>query len=325
MDLDLRKLRYFTVLAEHLNYSRAAEALHIAQPVLSRQIRALEGELHVPLFVRNKRTVELTPAGRQLFSDAPPLLTGAKALQRRANIAARGEEVFTVGFMPGLIVTSAARRLEAAHPSLSVDVVRSGWDDQTEIVRNGRVDVSYVRQPVNSRGLHIVDLFTEPRVAVLPGDHRLAGRGSLSIKDLAAEHLLQHPDAVPEWRDVATEMRENHPRKKRDNAYTVEEKLEHVARNRGIAVLPESAALFYRRPDLAYLPILDIGPNHIGLAWDASRRNPLISEFADIAAKHQPFQGAPSVRSPAEHPADAAVDVVDGRGPAIVRPRPARN
>ncbi len=300
MDLDLRKLRYFMALAGHLNYGRAAEALHIAQPVLSRQIRALEGELHVQLFLRDKRSVELTPAGRQLLSDAPPLLTGAKALQRRANIAARGEEVFTVGFMPGLIVTSAVRALEAAHPVLSVDVVRSGWDDQTEIVRNGRVDVSYVRQPVNSRGLHVVDLFAEPRVAVLPNDHRLAGRESVSIKDLAEEHLLQHPDAVPEWRDVATEMQENHPRKKRDNAYTVEEKLEHVARNRGIAVLPESAALFYRRPDLAYLHIHDIGPNRVGLAWDASRRSPLISEFADIAAKYHPFQGDPSTRSETE-------------------------
>ncbi|GHH79245.1 LysR family transcriptional regulator [Streptomyces sulfonofaciens] len=291
MDLDLRKLRYFMALAEYLNYGRAAEALHIAQPVLSRQIRALESELHVQLFVRDKRRVELTPAGRQLLCDAPPLLTGAKALQRRANIAARGEEIFTVGFMPGLIVTSAVRALASEHPALSVDVVRSGWEDQTEIVRNGRVDVSYVRQPVNSRGLRVLDLFAEARVAVLPGDHRLAGKGPVSIKDLAAEHLLQHPDAVPEWRDIAAEMQENHPRKKRDNAYTVEEKLEHVACNRGIAILPESAALFYRRPDLAYLHIHDIGPNHVGLAWDASRRSPLISEFADIAAKYPPFPG----------------------------------
>ena len=78
-DLDLRKLRYFVAVAEHLHFGRAAESLHIAQPVLSRQIRALEDELKVQLFVRDKRATELTPAGRQLLAHAGPLLASADA------------------------------------------------------------------------------------------------------------------------------------------------------------------------------------------------------------------------------------------------------
>ena len=105
VDDDLRKLHYFATVAEHLNFGRAAEALHIAQPVLSRQIRALEGELKVQLVVRDNRATELTPAGRQLLDDAGPLLANADALRRRVTRAARGPGFFTIGFMPGLIVT----------------------------------------------------------------------------------------------------------------------------------------------------------------------------------------------------------------------------
>jgi DNA-binding transcriptional LysR family regulator len=292
MDLDLRKLRYFTVLAEHLNYGRAAEALHIAQPVLSRQIRAFENELGVRLFLRDRRKVELTPAGEQLLADAAPLLSGATALQRRVNIAARGKDTFTVGFMPGLIVTSAVRALEAAYPGLAVEVVRTGWDDQVEIVRDGRADVSYVRQPVGTRGLRVVDLFAERRVVVLPRNHRLAGSDSVGIGELAEEHLLQDPDAVPEWRDIAVEIQQGVPRDVRDAAsstYSVEEKLENVARERGISVLPESVATFYRRSDLSYAHIRDIGPSQVSLVWDAGRRDKLIRDFAAIAREHRPF------------------------------------
>ena len=83
-DVDLRKLRYFVAVAEQLHFGRA-EALHIAQPVLSRQIRALEEELKAQLFVRDKRATELTPAGRQLLADARPLLASADALRRRVG------------------------------------------------------------------------------------------------------------------------------------------------------------------------------------------------------------------------------------------------
>src|SRR5882757_3381472 len=98
MDVDLRKLRYFTAVAEELHFGRAAERLHIAQPVLSRQIRALEDELHVQLFVRDKRSTTLTAAGRQVLEDAQPLLASAEALRRRAVLASRGPSTFTIAF-----------------------------------------------------------------------------------------------------------------------------------------------------------------------------------------------------------------------------------
>jgi DNA-binding transcriptional LysR family regulator len=284
VDVDLRKVRYFIAVAEQLNFGRAAEALHIAQPVLSRQIRALEDELKAQLFVRDKRTTELTAAGRQLLADARPLLAEADALCRRVGRAARGDDVFTVGFMPGLIVTAAVRALVARHHGLNVEVIRTSYADQTDVIHDGRADVSYVRLPIDRRGLQVRPLSAEPRVVVLPADHRLAGKGGVEIADLAEEHLLQDPDAVPEWRDVAQEVRSG-SRRAEPVIHSVEEKLEWVAAGRGVAIFPLSTATFYTRPDIVHVAVRDIGPNQICLAWDSSRRGPLIAEFVAIAVE----------------------------------------
>jgi DNA-binding transcriptional LysR family regulator len=283
VDLDLRKVRYFVAVAEELHFGRAAERLHVAQPVVSRQIRALEDELNSQLFVRDRRHTELTAAGRQLLEEARPLLLDADALRRRVGRAGRGLDTFAVGFMPGLIVTPVVRALSAAHPDLTIDVLRTSWDDQVEALHDGRIDVSYVRLPIDQTGLRLVPLFSEPRLVALPADHRLAGKETVSITDLADEHLLQDPAAVPEWREIASELSGRTRRQPIPTMRTVEEKLEHVATGKGIVVLPKSTTTFYRRSDVVCIPIDDISPNQVCLAWEAARRSRLIYEFADLA------------------------------------------
>jgi DNA-binding transcriptional LysR family regulator len=283
MDLDLRKLRYFVAVAEELNFRRAAERVHVAQPVLSRQIRALEKELHAQLFVRDSSGTQLTRAGAQLLADASLLLAGADAARRRVAQAARGTSTFTVGFMPGLTVTEAVLALGAAHPDLTVEVLRTEWTNQVTVLHDGRADIGYIRMPADLTGLRTSALFSEPRVAVVPATHRLAGKEAVSIHDLADEHLLQHPDAVPEWRSVAKEMHARQRAAAATRARSVEEKLEHVAAGRGFSVLPESAATYYQRPDVVWTPITDIPPSDVRLAWAATRRTPLIGEFVVLA------------------------------------------
>ena len=286
-------------VAEELHFGRAAERLHVAQPVVSRQIRALEDELDAPLFIRDRRHTELTEAGRQLLEEARPLLLDADALRRRVGRAGRESGTFAVGFMPGLIVTPVVRALSAAHPDLTIDVVRTSWTDQVEVLHDGRVDVSYVRLPIDQTGLKLVPLFSEPRLVALPADHHLAGRDAISVTDLADEHLLQDPAAVPEWRAIASELRPGASRRPIPTIRTVEEKLEHVATGAGIAILPQSTATFYRRPDVTCILVDDIDPNHVALAWEAARRSRLIAEFADLARQHRrqaiPRAGCPPV------------------------------
>lgn len=275
MDLDLRKLRYFVAVAERLHFSRAAEELLIAQPALSRQIRALERELHTELFVRDSHRVELTDAGRQLLEDARPLLAAADAARRRVDRAGRGDRTLVVGFRTGIRVTDAVRAFSAGHPEVSVEVRRVEWDDQAEAVLDGRVDLAYVRLPVVGPGLALTPLFTEPRMAALPAGHPLAARPALTTADLARQteilHLCANPDPNPGGPRPVSAVR------------TVEEKLEYVAAGRGICYLPLSATDLYRRPDVVYLPVTDLPPDRVSLASPADRPSPLTDAFTEAA------------------------------------------
>jgi DNA-binding transcriptional LysR family regulator len=276
MDLDLRKLRYFVAVADTLHFGRAAERLHIAQPVLSRQIRALEQDLGTALFTRDSHGVVLTDAGTQLLTDAAPLLASADAARRRVTAAARGDRRLMVGFRAGVAVTPAIHRFAVRHPDVRVDVQRIEADEQAELLLDGRIDIGYVRLPIDEAGLRVVPLYTEPRVAVLPARHRLAGKEEVTEADLAGEPLLWHADASTQP-----------TRRPHLNAgylvRGVDETLEHVAAGRGISFLARSATVFYTHPEVAYVPVPDLAPDQVCLAMATAHLSPVVEDFFTAA------------------------------------------
>jgi DNA-binding transcriptional LysR family regulator len=296
VDLDLRKLRYFAAVADRLHFGRAAEELHIAQPVLSRQIRALEQELGATLFSRDSHGVALTNAGRQLLDDAGPLLASAHALRRRVAVAARGSRRLVVGFRTGIPVIPAARAFEVRHPDVVVDVQRIEWDDQAPMLLDGRIDIGYVRLPIDETGLRVTPLYTEPVMVVLPAGHRLAGKQEVTEADLDGETLVWHadPSTLPTRRphpDSGLRMR------------SVEEKLEQVAAGRGISFVGRSETGFYSRPDISFVPIPDMVRDQVCLAMAASRTSPLADDFfaaaqatAEITAECGNYAASPGGR-----------------------------
>jgi DNA-binding transcriptional LysR family regulator len=284
MDLDLRKLRYFVAVAERENFGRAAGALHIAQPVLSRQIRALENDLKVSLFDRDTRGTRLTAAGEALLQDARRLLPAAEAASRRVRDAAAGVRRFTIGFTPGVPIAAAVRELSRRHTDVSVEVARMDFDHRADIIRDGQVDIGHLRLPADTRGLSVEPLFSEPRVAMLPAGHRLAGKGTADITDLAAERVLRH-DGVAEWDDIFAGLPDRQPQRPLPTMRTIEETLEHVAAGRGIVVLPLSAARYYARPDIIHIPVSGIAPAYVYLAWEPSRHSVLLTEYVSIVCR----------------------------------------
>ncbi|MFH7339585.1 LysR family transcriptional regulator [Streptomyces sp. KHY 26] len=271
MDLDLRKVRYFTAVAELLHFGRAAERLHIAQPVLSRQIRALEKDLGAELLVRDSHGVRLTDAGRQLLDEGRQLLASADGARRRVLRAAHGSRRLLVGFRAGVVVAPALRAFAEAHPDAQGNARRVEWDDQERLVLDGTVDIAYVRRPVREEGLRLRPLYREPRVAMLRRDHRLAGKQELSLADLDGERWLRYSDPRPGDLPIRT----------------IEEKFECVAAGSAVTLVPRSVAEQYSRPDISYVPVADAEPDEVLLAWAEGRHSPLVAAFAEIAAEVQ--------------------------------------
>jgi DNA-binding transcriptional LysR family regulator len=276
VDLDLRKLRYFVAVADRLHFGRAADDLHIAQPVLSRQIRALEHDLGAALLTRDSHGVTLTDAGEQLLADAGPLLASADAARRRVTLAARGGRRLMVGFRAGVAVAPAIQQFAIRHPDVIVDVQRIEGDDQAAKLLDGRIDIGYVRLPIDETGLRVIPVYTEPRVAVLPTGHRLAGKEQITEADLAGEPLLWDSDSSTQ------PTRRPHP----NAGYVVrgvDETLEHVAAGRGISFLARSATVFYSHPNISYVPVSDVAPDQVCLAVAASRTSTVVDDFVAAA------------------------------------------
>jgi DNA-binding transcriptional LysR family regulator len=277
-DVDLRKLRYFVVTADTLSFGRAAGILHITQPVLTRQIRALEAELGVTLFDRSSRGTALTDAGLDILPEARALLRSARALQRHARRSARGGSKLVVGFMPGVVPTPLIRALRRRYPELAVDVIRTSWDDQVEVIHDGRADLSFVRLPINRAGLVVVPVFSEPRVAVLSTAHPLADKRTVTLDDLADLPLLQDPTAVPELLGTTTAA-DARPQP------TVEEKLERVVIDEGFVIIPASTAMAYPRSDVRLCAVEGLAPSDVALVAATAARSDVITAALDEAAR----------------------------------------
>jgi DNA-binding transcriptional LysR family regulator len=132
------------------------------------------------------------------------------------------------------------------------------------------------RSRIDEAGLSVVPLYTEPRVAVLPASHRLAGKEEVTEADLAGEPLLWHGDTNTQ------PTRRPHP----NAGYLVrgvDETLEHVAAGRGISFLARSATVFYSHPDITYVPVPDLAPDQVCLAVAASHISPVVDDFFTAA------------------------------------------
>jgi len=197
--MELRHLRYFVAVAEELHFTRAALRLNIAQPPLSQQIRALEDELGVPLFLRTRRSVALTDAGHALLARARELLAATQALPRELQRIARGEVgQLRIGFSSTLPLTRVLREVVAdhrrTHPDVALHLREMHSQLQFEQLRRGELDVGLVRyNEAAPEGIRLLLLRRDPLRLVVPSSHRFARRRSVTIADCRDESFIGFP------------------------------------------------------------------------------------------------------------------------------------
>jgi DNA-binding transcriptional LysR family regulator len=277
--VEVRRLSQLLVLAEELNFHRAAERLHMSQPALSRSIRNLEIEIGAVVVERTTRSVALTDAGSELVDRSRPLLDNLESV------------IGAVGFKAGAagrLLTPVVRAFEEEHAEVEISVRRLAWTDQQPGILERRVDIAFlvpIEEP--DKRLEVHPLMDENRVVGLPLDHRLAARESVSIKDLAEEPVVTSrsvPDEVARWWSALPRPDGSTP-PLGPRAESVEEMLEVVAMGHGVCLVSRSVEAFYGRPDLVFVPVSDADKVPIALAWRGDDERPLLREFLAVARR----------------------------------------
>ena len=197
--MELRHLRYCVAIAEEASFTRAALRLRIAQPALSRQIKAVENEIGEPIFERQSRGVALTEAGRVFIASARVVLTEAEAAIHKARRAGRGElGVLRIGFTASAsfnpFVTGAIRDFRTGYPDVEVELVEEATSSLLARFTAGRLDVAFMR-PAPGEVDHLISqhAVTEPLVVAMPSGHRLASRRTLPLQSLSEDAFILYP------------------------------------------------------------------------------------------------------------------------------------
>jgi DNA-binding transcriptional LysR family regulator len=197
---ELRHLRYFVAVADELNFSRAAERLHMAQPPLSAAIRQLERELGVDLFTRTSREVKLTDAGRAFLDGARRTLADADRAVEDAKRAGAGElgrvRLAFSWSMRFETLPALGRTLRTNHPGVEL-LAQEMWNSQmADAFAHGSVDIALSLCPEITSELELEPILREELVAVLPAAHPLAGEAAIPLAALAGEEFVLFPREI---------------------------------------------------------------------------------------------------------------------------------
>lgn len=295
--MNLRRLRYFVVVAEELHFGRAAQRLHIAQPALTQNVQALEAEFNVELLTRSSRRVELTEAGAVLFAEAQRLLELADQVHHRMHAFVLGHEgTLRLNFArsaAGGASSAIVEMLRNEAPALQLQINSQYTAKSIEDLLDGKLDAAFVRSPLEMADpavgqLQVLPIGSEALVVALPRSHRLTRRQRIHAADLVDEPIVTgSAQRAPGfyrlmfgqiWGDRSPRIVLHEPDE--------EHMLRAVAAGTGLTILTESRAKAIQVQGVAIRRFAAPEPRAgLALVWSASNLSTALAVLIDVAQR----------------------------------------
>jgi DNA-binding transcriptional LysR family regulator len=291
--MELRQIRSFLSIAKTLHFGRTAELIHLSQPALSLQIKALEEEVGVRLFERNRRKTTLTAAGLAFRDDAAAALSQLEQAMRSARLAANGKlGLLRIGFISTVgsgIVPNIVRQFRELNPEVEFSLRAIPTSDQVQMLESGSLDIGFFRLPIGGHlALEIVTVHRERFVLVVPASHKLAKRKRVRLSEVAGQNfvlyertyapgfhdrifgILRDAGIVPNISQTAAEL---------------SMLISLVDAHMGVAILPASAVK-HSVASVVACDIVDWIPmSEIAMAVRKGTRAPVVDNFRSFALK----------------------------------------
>lgn len=286
----LDNIQSFLILAEELNFRRAAERLNLDQSALTRRIQKLEHAVAFKLLERTTREVSLTQAGQQFYADNAHLLRRYEETITAARRIAEGKSgLLRIGYMAFAateVMPSAVARFRAAHPHIDVDLRYIRTQGQKLALAKDEIDVGYLIGPFDHSEYHSVQLTAEPLYVVTPRNHPLLHRTRITPADLADQDIILGD--MREWDEYRWRLNDLFNSEGVSLRVTLEASntlalLGLVAAGLGVTIYPESLIGFLGR-NVEVRQIMHAGfRSRTALVWKRSNRGQQVRAFVELA------------------------------------------
>lgn len=302
--MERREIEAFLTLAEELHFGRTAERLRLTSARISQTIQKLEGRIGAPLFDRSSRQVSLTLIGQRLRDDLIPHYRGIQEAEATAISAGREVKgMLSVGFrgpMVGSLLVEVIDVFRDLYPGCEVRIREIVDGDRYGPLRRGEVDVLIAELPVDQPDLVSGPVVVvDPVVLAVPSGHRLAGRGSVGVDDLAGDAVGWIP-GLPDYvldRFVLALSASGCPVHRGPAAGSWRELLALVGAGKCVAVAGAQAVRCYDRPGVTYVPFQDAPFLSYGLMWKSGRETSRVRAFSGVVADYLEGRASSAART----------------------------
>lgn len=285
--MTIDNLKCFILVAENLSFARAAEALYISQPAVTKQINSLEHELGVTLFIRSTRHVELTPAGMSFYKDAKDIVLKSQMAVNRVQRHNTTSDSIRIGLSNPIALfylSPILKKLSEAYPDIRPNIEVPGYKIVLNLFLENKLDVLfYYKENMSKKAeINFVELEKDSLSCLMPSSHALASKSSISSDELANMSIIAcNPLNAPlSTAAFQQQLLNKHPVDKVQYCDNIEVAHCMVAAGLGIAIIPEILVL--KSPDFVSVPLTDAAPLSFGIFYHKRNKNPALHKLLKV-------------------------------------------